>query len=135
VEEIVVNLPHDSSPDSRLRIPLEMMPSEDIAMQYFDYFFTNIHPYVPVLNRTSFYHQWNTNRESISPLLLEAIFACSAMMLDDRVQGQKFLALASSKSIEPKVGTVLKPSRTRRKLQRRSSAQYYPSHAAPAQGS
>lgn len=64
-------------------------------MQYFDYFFMNIHPYVPVLQQTAFYHQWNTNRESISPLLLEAIFAVTTMTLEDHDHGNKWLALAS----------------------------------------
>lgn len=98
VEEFEINLPHDLSPDQRVRIPLEMMPSDQQAMQYFQYFFDNIHPYVPVLSRPSFYHQWNTNRDSISPLVLEAIFACAAFMMNDPSQGQKWLALASSKS-------------------------------------
>jgi hypothetical protein len=96
VEEYEINLPQDLSPDHRVRIPLEMMPPEQQAMQYLQYFFDNIHPFVPVLSRPSFYHQWNTNRESISPLVLEAIFACSAFMMNDHVQGQKWLALASS---------------------------------------
>ena len=96
VEEYEINLPHDTSPDLRVRIPLEMMPSDQQAMQYFQYFFENIHPYVPVLSRPSFYHQWNTNRDSISPFVLEGIFACAAFMMNDQSQGQKWLALASS---------------------------------------
>jgi hypothetical protein len=73
-----------------------MMPNENQAHQYFEYFFAHIHPFVPVLNRQSFYHQWNTNRDSISPLLLEAVFACAAMVLEDHQEGNKWLALASS---------------------------------------
>ena len=96
VEEFEINLPHDTSPDLRVRIPPEMMPSDQQAMQYFQYFFENIHPYVPVLSRPSFYHQWNTNRDSISPFVLEGIFACAAFMMNDQSQGQKWLALASS---------------------------------------
>jgi len=96
VEEYEISLPQDLSPDQRVRIPLEMMPSDQQAMQYFHYFFDNIHPYVPVLSRPSFYQQWNTNRDSISPLVLEAIFACSAFMMNDTAQGQKWLALATS---------------------------------------
>src|SRR5579871_3598894 len=95
VEEYEINLPHDTSPDLRVRIPLEMMPSDQQAMQYFQYFFENIHPYVPVLCQPSFYHQWNTNRDSISPFVLEGIFACAAFMMNDQAQGQKWLALAS----------------------------------------
>ncbi|KAF2400422.1 hypothetical protein EJ06DRAFT_537972 [Trichodelitschia bisporula] len=95
VEEIEINLPQTMSPDSRVRIPLEMMPSEEQALRYFDCFFNNIHPFVPVLQRQSFYHQWDTNRESISPLMLEAIFACSSLMLDEVQEGSKWLALAA----------------------------------------
>jgi len=97
LEEYEISLPQDLSADQRVRIPLEMMPSDQQAMQYFQYFFDNIHPYVPVLSRPSFYQQWNTNRDSISPLVLEAIFACSAFMMNDTAQGQKWLALATSK--------------------------------------
>ena len=96
LEEYEISLPHDTSPDLRVRIPLEMMPSDQQAMQYFQYFFENIHPYVPVLNQQSFYHQWNTNRDLISPFVLEGVFACAAFMMNDHSQGQKWLALASS---------------------------------------
>lgn len=81
-----------------MRIPPEMMPAEDQALQYFDYFFTNIHPYVPVINKAYFYQQWSTARDSISPLMLEAIFACSTLMLGEVSEGNKWLALASSQS-------------------------------------
>jgi hypothetical protein len=96
VEEFEIQLPPQSSSDPRIRIPLEMMPDDHQAHQYFEVFFTHVHPYVPVLNRISFYNQWTTNRDSISPLLLEAIFACSAMVLEDHHEGNKWLALASS---------------------------------------
>ncbi|KAF2435693.1 hypothetical protein EJ08DRAFT_692270 [Tothia fuscella] len=95
VEEFEIQLPPQSSSDPRIRIPNEMMPNDHQAQQYFEYYFLHIHPYVPVLNRVSFYNQWNTNRGSISPLLLEAIFACSAMVLEDTQEGNKWLALAS----------------------------------------
>ena len=74
-----------------------MMPTDPQAMHYFEIFFTNIHPYVPVLQQTAFYQQWSNNRESISPLLLEAIFAVTTMTLEDHDQGNKWLALASRK--------------------------------------
>lgn len=67
-------------------------------MQYFNYFFAHIHPYVPVLQQASFYQSWNSNREQISPLLLEAIFAVTTMTLEDHDQGNKWLALASRES-------------------------------------
>jgi hypothetical protein len=97
-EEYEVQLPASVSMDHIVRVPPEMMPSEEQALHYFDYFFTNIHPYVPVINKTYFYQQWQSARDSISPLMLEAIFACSSMMLGNHDEGNKWLALASSQS-------------------------------------
>ena len=65
-------------------------------MEWFEIFFTHIHPYVPVISKAYFYQQWRTNRRSISPLILEAIFACAGRMSDDPAQGAQWLALASS---------------------------------------
>ncbi|RDW87690.1 hypothetical protein BP5796_03384 [Coleophoma crateriformis] len=84
-----------SGPGSKIRIPPELMPDEETVLQYFDMYFANVHPYVPVLNKTSFYQQWHTNRESISPLVLEAIFAISGRLADEPAQGHQWLALAS----------------------------------------
>ncbi|KAF1997470.1 hypothetical protein P154DRAFT_280960 [Amniculicola lignicola CBS 123094] len=94
-EEYEVQLPTSVSLDHTVRIPPEMMPSEEQALHYFDYFFNNVHPYCPVVNRAYFYQQWQTARDSISPLMLEAIFACSSLMLGDVAEGNKWLALAS----------------------------------------
>lgn len=100
VEEFEVQLPANIGPDNTIRIPPEMMPSEEQALRYFEHFFANIHPYVPVLNKSYFYHQWQTNRNSISPLILEAIFACSSLMTEaSNTAGNQWLALASSKWI------------------------------------
>ncbi|KAL0257401.1 hypothetical protein SLS55_008213 [Diplodia seriata] len=93
VEEYEIQLPDDHAPDMTIRIPPDMMPADQQALNYFEYFFTNIHPYVPVINRSYFNQQWHTNRSAISPLILEAIFACSSLMLDDPSQGNKWLAL------------------------------------------
>lgn len=82
-----------------MRIPPELMPDEETTMHYFDMYFLNVHPYVPVLNKTLFYQQWHTNRDSISPLILEAIFAIAGRLDDEPAQGHQWLALASSKSI------------------------------------
>ncbi|TID16424.1 hypothetical protein E6O75_ATG11542 [Venturia nashicola] len=95
VQEFEVTLPQNISGDSTIRIPPEMMPNDQQAMQYFNYFFAHIHPYVPVLHQTAFYQTWNTNRELHSPLLLEAIFAVTTMTLEDHDQGNKWLALAT----------------------------------------
>jgi hypothetical protein len=95
-EEYEVQLPLSVSLDHTVRIPLEMMPADEQALHYFDYFFTNIHPYCPVVNKAYFYQQWQNARASISPLMLEAIFACSTLMLGDIEEGSKWLALATS---------------------------------------
>ncbi|RMD40078.1 hypothetical protein DV735_g5044, partial [Chaetothyriales sp. CBS 134920] len=80
---------------SQIRIPPLLMPTQEEALAYFDVFFNHVHPYVPVVCKTHFYHQWNTTKETISPLLLEAVFACAGRMSDDPAQGAQWLALAS----------------------------------------
>ncbi|KAH7087183.1 hypothetical protein FB567DRAFT_443471 [Paraphoma chrysanthemicola] len=94
-EEYEVQLPPSVSLDHTVRVPPEMMPSDQQALHYFDYFFANIHPYCPVINKAYFYQQWQSARDSISPLMLEAIFACSTLMLGDMEEGNKWLALAT----------------------------------------
>lgn len=90
-----MSLPAVTSSGMKIRIPPELMPDEETALHYFDIYFTNVHPYVPVLNKALFYHQWQNNRESISPLILEAIFAIAGRLADEPSQGQQWLALAS----------------------------------------
>ena len=97
LEEYEINLPTISSGSgATVSIPPELMPGREQVMQYFDIFFTKIHPYVPVISKSYFYGQWHRNPKSISPLLLEAIFACAGRMSDDAAQGAKWLAVASS---------------------------------------
>jgi hypothetical protein len=98
IDEYKDSLPSTvSGPGTKIRIPPELMPDEDIILHYFELYFAHVHPYVPVLNKAQLYHQWNTNRESISPLLLEAIFAVAERLADEPAQGQQWIALASSK--------------------------------------
>jgi hypothetical protein len=85
-----------SGPGLKIRIPPELMPDEETVLHYFDMYFLNVHPYVPVLNKSLFYHQWHTNRDAISPLILEAIFAIAGRLADEPAQGHQWLALASS---------------------------------------
>lgn len=73
------------------------MPDEQTCLNYFDLYFTNVHPYVPVLNKNLFYQHWNSAREAISPLILEAMFAIGGRLAEDPGDGQQWLALASSK--------------------------------------
>lgn len=83
-------------PDLKVRIPPELMPDEETASHYFNMYFANVHPYVPVLNKALFYQQWHTNREAISPLILEAIFSIGGRLTDEPAQGHQWLALVSS---------------------------------------
>ena len=87
--------PLTSGPGAKIRIPPELMPDEETVHHYFELYFSNTHPYVPVLDKTQFYQQWHNNRASLSPLLLEAIFAIAGRLDDDPAQGQQWLALAS----------------------------------------
>ena len=98
LDEVEFSLPTTiTGSGATVRIPQELMPDEQQAMEYLNIFFMNIHPYVPVISKSYFYQQWQTNRGSISPLLLEAIFACAGRTSADPAQGAQWLALASSK--------------------------------------
>lgn len=90
--------PMSNTAGSQIRIPPALMPTEEDALHYFKVFFSDVHPYVPVVIRLHFNQQWQSNRGSISPLLLEAIFACAGRMSDDPAQGAQWLALANSKT-------------------------------------
>ena len=80
---------------SHVRIPPLLMPSDEAAQEYFEVFFRDVHPYVPVVPRSQLYHLWHNSKGSISPLLLEAIFACAGRMTDDDAEGAQWLALAN----------------------------------------
>lgn len=98
VHDIEVKLPPmNNTAGSQIRIPPELMPTEEEALHFFKVFFTEVHDYVPVVIRFHFYQQWQSNKGSISPLLLEAIFACAGRMSDDPAQGAQWLALANRK--------------------------------------
>ncbi|KAL2271243.1 hypothetical protein VTJ83DRAFT_614 [Remersonia thermophila] len=84
-----------AGPGSKIRIPPELMPDDDTVLHYFDLYFTHAHPYVPVLDKNHFYSQWHNNRDAISPLVLEGIFAIAERLADEPAQGQQWLALAS----------------------------------------
>ncbi|EWC45147.1 hypothetical protein DRE_06035 [Drechslerella stenobrocha 248] len=81
--------------DFAVRVPPEEMPLDEEAEALFDIFFTDVHPYLPVVNKNAFYRQWHGSRHSISPLLLEAIFACSGRISNDPKVGLKWLNMAS----------------------------------------
>jgi hypothetical protein len=124
-----------SGPDLKVRIPPELMPDEETVMHYFDMYFSNVHVYVPVLNKTLFYQQWHTNREAISPLILEAIFAIAGRLADEPSQGHQWLALASSRcSLLLSFGPELKFDRTCRFFYGYPTTEYASSNAHCAQG-
>ncbi|KAK7425741.1 hypothetical protein QQZ08_007840 [Neonectria magnoliae] len=83
------------APGLKIRIPPELMPDDETALHYFDLYFTHVHSYVPVLCKTMFYQQWNTDRSAISPLILEALFAIGGRLAEDPTEGQQWLALAT----------------------------------------
>jgi hypothetical protein len=89
--------PMSNTAGSQIRIPPALMPTDEDSLHYFKVFFADIHPYVPVVVRSHLYQQWQSNKGSISPLLLEAIFACAGRLSDDPAQGAQWLALANSK--------------------------------------
>ncbi|KAF3920885.1 hypothetical protein ABW21_db0206281 [Orbilia brochopaga] len=81
--------------DFAVQIPREEMPSDREAEYLFEIFFRDVHPYIPVVNKNAFYRQWNGSRQSISPLLLEAILACAGRISPDPRIGLKWLNMAS----------------------------------------
>ncbi|KHO00691.1 uncharacterized protein MAM_01469 [Metarhizium album ARSEF 1941] len=89
-------LPMTKLPGHKLQIPPELMPQDSTVLRYFRLYFENVHPYVPVLDKVAFYRQWNTHRASISPMILEVIFAIGSRLDAEstRVSNQ-WLALAS----------------------------------------
>ncbi|TLS23522.1 uncharacterized protein PpBr36_05710 [Pyricularia pennisetigena] len=87
--------PLPSGPGLKIRIPPELMPDDDTALHYFDLYFTQVHPYVPVLDKAMFLDQWHNNRESLSPLILEAVFTVAGRLADEPGEGQQWLALAT----------------------------------------
>lgn len=82
--------------NSSLQFPAELMPSDTEALEYFRVYFDDLHPYLPVIPRNYFYEQWRREKWDISPLLLSALFACSARALNDTAKATKWLALANS---------------------------------------
>ncbi|KAI5800545.1 hypothetical protein FPQ18DRAFT_253090 [Pyronema domesticum] len=71
------------------------MPSNEEAAEMFSIFFNHIHPYIPIVNKAAFYRLWETQREQISPLLLETIFACAGRLHDQPQKGLKWIAMAT----------------------------------------
>ena len=72
------------------------MPSNDEAAEMFSIFFNHVHPYIPIVNKAAFCRLWETQREQISPLLLETIFACAGRLTTQPQRGLKWIAMATS---------------------------------------
>lgn len=72
------------------------LPAEDEAREMFSLFFNHIHPYIPIVNKAAFYRQWHSSRDSISPLLLETVFACAGRLTTEPAKGLRWIAMASS---------------------------------------
>lgn len=98
MQEEEIDLPKATGPGAHVRIPDEMMPTNAKANDYFRYFFDNVHPYVPVLYPPFHFRHWNENKNSISPLILESIFAISSRMMGEHDESKRWLALARSES-------------------------------------
>ena len=75
------------------------MPPDEQVLDYFDIFFREIHPYVAVVHRSYLYWQWENARSSISPLLLESLFAVASRYSSNPAQGAQWLALANSEFV------------------------------------
>ncbi|OAQ68010.1 fungal transcriptional regulatory protein [Pochonia chlamydosporia 170] len=89
-------LPMTKLPGHRVRIPPQLMPLDSTALQYFELYFEHVHPYVPVLDKVAFYRQWNTDPDSISPLILETVFAIGSRLGEENPRvSNHWLALAS----------------------------------------
>lgn len=97
LQDTELNLPPlSTAAGSQIRIPPALMPDDADANESFHTFFQNVHPYVPVLCRSQFYQQWRTDRNNLSPLLLEAIFACAGRISGEPVEESPWLAMANS---------------------------------------
>ncbi|KAF8469706.1 hypothetical protein BDZ91DRAFT_63478 [Kalaharituber pfeilii] len=83
------------SQEFAVRIRPEDMPSEEEALNLFDIYFRDVHPYLPIVNKAAFYRQWNTSRESISPLLLETMFATAGRISGIPSKGMKWISMAT----------------------------------------
>lgn len=104
--------PLSTGSGATIRIPPELMPADEDVMAYFKIYFDEIHPYLPVIPRAHLYSQWKHDRRSVSPLLLEALFACAGRCLsdDEPAEGAQWLALANSESTPSRCSLSPKPT-------------------------
>lgn len=85
--------------DFAVKIPPEKMPSDQECLELFAIYFEHVHPYIPVVNKAAFYAQWQNARDNISPLLLEAMFACASRLQagngSDSLRGMDWISMAT----------------------------------------
>lgn len=110
-EYLSLLLPMTKGPGNKFRIPPPLMPADSTALHYFELYFKHVHPYVPVLDKAAFYRQWSTNPQSISPLILEAVFAIGSRLAGESTGiSSQWLVLASKHADDfmdvPRVSTL-----------------------------
>jgi len=93
IQEVEVRLPEVTGVDKTLRIPPQMMPSNEEAARHLRFYLQFVHPYMPILNAKELLRQWETDKTKISPLLLEGLFACVGYLSGDEGMGELWLAL------------------------------------------
>ena len=93
VQEIEVQIAEVIGLDKTLRIPPELMPSNDETAGHVEYYLKFVHPYMPILNTAELLRQWYSDKTKISPLLLEGLFACVGYLSGDERMGETWLAL------------------------------------------
>jgi len=98
MEDIDDIVPDTTGPGMKLRIPPGMMPPEEVVQGRLKYFFEHCHPYLPIMVPMEMYSQWANDREDISPLVLEGIFACCGYCSGDHLEGDKWRAMAERHS-------------------------------------
>lgn len=127
--------PLDARYNSQSYTSPALIPSEEDAAHLFKIFFSHVHPYVPVVNRSHFYQQWHSDRSLISPLLLEAMLACAGRLSAEPAQGARWLALANSKYFQIFQTGRLTRFRARGFIPGYSSSEHNPSSSSLAQSS
>jgi len=94
MEDIDDVIPDTTGDGMKLRIPPGMMPPEEVVHHRLDYFFEHCHPYLPLMVPAEMYAQWANDRDNISPLVLEGIFACCGYCSGDDQEGDRWRAMA-----------------------------------------
>ncbi|OLL25468.1 Cutinase transcription factor 1 alpha [Neolecta irregularis DAH-3] len=65
-----------------IQVRKDLLPPEPLANALLDIYFADIHPYMPVINKSLFYHQWRYERENMSLFLLECMFGTACRLCE-----------------------------------------------------